>query len=154
MGDDGEAVMGMMEDRVPAMAGDDAPASELDSAERARAAGDFSTALALYDATLCIYPDHVDALAGRGAALRALGRPHEALAPLIEALSRDPDHAEARLELPQALREDNRHAEARSLYALLLRAANAPAQAWHGLAMLCLSEGRDAVAEICLRRAV
>lgn len=146
--------MGMMDERAPAMAGTGNPVSELDAAAGARASGDFRTALALYDAVLAITPTHGKALAGRGAALRALGRPREALLSLLEALNRDPAQQDARLELALALRETGRRNEARTLYGLLLRAPDAPPQAWHDLALLCQSEGHHMAAEIALRRAV
>lgn len=95
-----------------------------------------------------------DSLAARGAALRAQGRPRDALVPLLEALSRAPDHQSARLELALALREAGRRDDARTLYTLLLRRPDAPARAWRGLAQLCLSEGHDDAAETCLRRAL
>lgn len=128
-------------------------APELAEAEAARSAGDYALALTRYDAILSIYPDLADALAGRGGALRALGRPREALLALLEALSRAPDHAMARLELALALRETGRRDEARVLYGLLLRDPDAPAQAWHGMALLNQSEGHDDAAETCLGRA-
>lgn len=145
--------MGVMEDRAPVAEGE-APPSDLAGAAIARAAGDYRAALAHYDAVLSIHPGRADALAGRGAALRALGRPREALVALLEALNRDPQLAEARLELALALREAGRRAESRTLYGLLLRDPDAPARAWHGLALLCQSEGQDEAAEACLRRAV
>ncbi|MGE5475097.1 MAG: tetratricopeptide repeat protein [Bacteroidales bacterium] len=146
--------MGLMEDRAPTGAASAKPASDLASAEAARKARNFTTALALYDALLAIHPQRADALAGRGATLRAMGRPRDALVPLLEALSRAPTDGNARLELALALREAGRRDEARTLYCLLLRQPNVPAQAWHGLALLCQSEGHDDAAETCLRRAV
>lgn len=145
--------MGMMEERSPATVGTASPASVLEPAQRAVAAGDHRAALAIYDATLSIYPGRVDALAGRGAALRALGHPREAVVALLQALSRDPTHQDARLDLALALRESGRRDEARTLYGLLLRDPLAPARTWHGLALLCQSEGHDDAAEACLRRA-
>ncbi len=125
-----------------------------DAALAARARGDYAAALAVYDSILSIHPGRLDALAGRGACLRALGRAREALVALLEALSAAPDDADTRLELALALRESGRRAEARTLYGLLLRDADAPARAWHGLALLCQAEGQDDAAETCLRRAV
>lgn len=145
--------MGSMDERAAEATGNTAPASDLAQAEAARAAGDYADALARYDALLAIFPDRADALAGRGAALRALGRPREALVALLEALSRAPDHTMARLELALALRETGRRDEARVLYGLLLRDPDAPARAWHGLALLCQAEGHEDAAETCLRRA-
>lgn len=115
---------------------------------------DLDGALAACDAILDIHPRNVDALAGRGGALRALGRPMEALEALLDALSIDPGHARARLELALALRDSGRHEEARTLYGLLLRDSAAPAEAWHDLALFLLTEGHRAAAETCLRRAV
>ncbi|MGE5516995.1 MAG: tetratricopeptide repeat protein [Bacteroidota bacterium] len=150
--------MGVMDDR----AAPDLVPPDLANAEAARAVGDFRAALDLYNAVLAIHPRRADAMAGRGAALRALGHPREALVSLLEALSRAPDNEEARLELALALRETGRRDEARTLYSLLLRRpqslaqspAQASARAWHGLALLCQAEGQDAAAESCLRRAV
>ncbi|MCR6628859.1 MAG: tetratricopeptide repeat-containing glycosyltransferase family protein [Magnetospirillum sp.] len=150
--------MGLTEERAPGAVPEQMaatpPSSPLEAAERARAAGDHHTALGLYDAALAVSPDRADALAGRGACLRALGHPHEALVALLQALSRDPARMDARLDLALALRETGRRDEARTLYGLLLRSADAPAQAWHGLALLVLAEGGEAAAEACLRRAV
>lgn len=135
--------MGVMEDRVP-----------LSKAEQALRAGDHQAALAIFDATLSIHPTDADALAGRGACLRALGRAREALVTLLEALGLAPTHQQARLELALALRACGRTDEARTLYSLLLRAPDAPAGAWRGLALMALSEGKLIVAETCLRRAI
>lgn len=145
--------MGVQDDRG-AMAPQDGPDATLAQALAARADGDYPRALSLYDAILSVYPGGTAALAGRGACLRALGRPDEALVALLQALSATPEDAATRLELALALRESGRRAEARTLYTLLLRDAAAPARAWHGLALLCQSEGQDAAAETCLRRAV
>jgi FkbM family methyltransferase len=145
--------MGMLDDRTAAAA-NAGRAAPLEQAERARTAGDHRTALALYDAALAADPHRAEALAGRGACLRALGHAHEALVALLEALSRDPRQQAARIELALALRENGRRDEALTLYGLLLKASDAPAEAWHGLARLCMAESRQATAEICLRRAI
>lgn len=146
--------MGLLKDRTPLARRTGRPSSDLAAAAQARASGDFPTALSLYDALLTAKPGRADALAGRGACLRALGRPQQALVALLEALSHDPSLLDARLELALALRESGRRDEARTLYGLLLRGPDAPAEAWHGLARLCLGDGADSTAEACLRRAI
>ncbi|MBX9635317.1 MAG: tetratricopeptide repeat protein, partial [Magnetospirillum sp.] len=150
----GGTQMGLVEELAPGKLAANQTAPDLKQAERARADGDLDAALDAYDSVLSIYPDRPDALAGRGAVLRAKGQPHEALISLLEALSHAPDHTEARLELALALRESGRVDESRTLYGLLLRAPDAPAGAWQGLALLLLSEGHDTAAEACLRRAI
>ncbi|MBC7950360.1 MAG: tetratricopeptide repeat protein [Rhodospirillaceae bacterium] len=142
--------MGLVEELAPGKA----TAPDLIEAERARAENHFDAALEAYQSVLSIYPRRADALAGRGAVLRAMGRPHEALIDLLEALNYAPHYTEAQLELALALRESGRGDEARTLYGLLLRAPDAPAAAWHGLALLLLSEGHDLAAEACLRRTI
>ncbi|MBC7906017.1 MAG: tetratricopeptide repeat protein [Rhodospirillaceae bacterium] len=129
-------------------------APDLSSAERARAEGNLDGALNAYDTVLSIHPNRADALAGRGAVLRAMGRPHEALIALLEALNYAPHHGATQLELALALRDAGRGDEARTLYGLLLRDPKAPAGAWLGLARVLLSEGHEQAAEPCLRRAM
>ncbi|KAF0225062.1 MAG: hypothetical protein FD176_706 [Rhodospirillaceae bacterium] len=128
--------------------------AELYAARAARDAVDYANALAAYEAALTIDPVHTGALAGKGAMLRALGRTREALPVLMKVLDHDSHHLEARLELALTLQGLGRPDEARVIFAALVREPAPPAQAWHGLALLLLSEGHEAAAESALRRAI
>lgn len=128
--------------------------AELYAARAARDAVDYANALAAYEAALTIDPIHADAMAGKGAMLRALGRTREALPVLMKVLDHDSHHLEARLELALTLQGLGRPDEARVIFSALVREPGTPAQAWHGLALLLLGEGHEAAAESALRRAI
>lgn len=128
--------------------------AELAAAQAARESSDPIAALAAYEAALSADPHCMAALTGIGVVLRALGRPRDALAPLIRAIDLQPRDLTARLELALVLAALDRTHEARALFALLVREADSPAQAWVGLAQMALGEGHDIAAETALRRAV
>lgn len=111
-------------------------------------------ALAACDEALALSPNNVDALAARGATLRAMGRTKDALAALLTALNLAPTHQRARQELALTLRDSGRRREAAALYGLLLRDPRAPADLWHDLALFLLGDNATVAAEICLRRAL
>ncbi|MEW5728187.1 MAG: tetratricopeptide repeat protein, partial [Pseudomonadota bacterium] len=125
-----------------------------EAADAARARGDRDAELAAYDAVLAHHPDDVDALAAKGAALRASGRPRESLMMLLRALSLRPDHLGARVEMASALLALDRRAEAAPVLAALAREAGAPAEVWHMLARTLLADGHAAAARACLSRVV
>ncbi len=136
-----------------------AASPDLDDALSARSAGDAAGALAAFDRVLATSPLDGQALAGRAWALRMLGQPRTALAPLLKLLSHDIGNLDARLDLAQTLREAGLEDQARDLYALLLRdpAVTSPA-AWRDLALMLLDESRQIparakTAETCLERA-
>lgn len=142
-------------DAQTAKSADDADSmAALEAAEGAREAGDVEGALAIYDTLLARHPHHVEGLFGRGAMLRALGRPREAVVALLAALAGRSDFRAARLELALTLHQLGRSDEARAIYAVLVREPDSPAEAWHGMAMMLLAEGREPVAEAALRRAI
>ncbi|MBR9971731.1 tetratricopeptide repeat protein [Magnetospirillum sulfuroxidans] len=126
--------------------------AELYAARAARDAADHVNALAAYEAALLLDSAHPDALAGKGAMLRALGRDRDALPVLLRVLDLDSHHLEARLELALTLQGLGRPDEARIIFAALVRTPEPPARAWHGLALLLLADGHEAAAESALRR--
>ena len=87
---------------------------------------------------LALDPRNVEALSNRGAALRNLDRPAEALADYDRALALSPSHAQAHTNRGVALASLNRFAEAEAAYdrALALDPADARARYNRGLARL------------------
>ena len=78
--------------------------------------GRWDECVAATTAALALQPDHPEALANRGAALRMLGRIEEALADYDRAIAAAPDSADAHNNRGVALAALNRHREAIAAY--------------------------------------
>lgn len=107
---------------LAAAAPDDFHVQHLTAAIAARR-GDWQGCVDAATRALALQPAHAEALANRGAALRMLGRPEEALADYDRALATAPDSADAHNNRGVALGALNRHPEAIEAYtrALALR---------------------------------
>ena len=88
-----------------------------------------------FEAVLNARPGEEAALLSLGAAHLALGQPQQALAPLAQALAKDPANREARGMLAGACMDAGRFDEAAEHYRKLTAEAPDDARAWYGLGM-------------------
>jgi hypothetical protein len=104
--------------------------------------GRWDDCVAACTAALALQPDHAEALANRGAALRMLGRLDEALADYDRAIAAAPGSAEAHNNRGVALAALNRHGEAIEAYtrALQLRPDYARARFNRAMSELVLGD--------------
>ncbi|MBI4416797.1 MAG: tetratricopeptide repeat protein [Euryarchaeota archaeon] len=96
----------------------------------ASASGQLEEALSLFDRILAVEPDNVNALVGKGVALRRVGREDEALVTLDAALARQPNNTAALRAKGQILEGRDAHEEALVSYEALVEASPRDAEVW------------------------
>ena len=101
-----------------------------------------------FECALKVQPDYAEALSNRGATLRELKRPEEALASVAQALKVRPDYAEALSNRGNILRELKRYEEALASFDRALRARPEYAEAFsnRGVALQELKQFEKALA--------
>ncbi len=108
--------------------------------------GESEAAIAQYRELVRDEPDYALAYGNLGFALRAVGRPAEAVVPLERAVDLDPDHAEAHNNLGLALFEADRLRDAVETFRQALRLQPDYAEASHNLGEALIRDGRTAAA--------
>lgn len=126
------------------------PAGLIAAADRCAAAGDHRRVLALLDHAIALAPDEARAWAGAGLALRALGRPGEALAALCRARFLDPVLAPVRTGIGSILLDRGLAAEAEAEFAAATEAAPGWWVGWtnRGLALQHRDRAEEALAPL------
>lgn len=116
--------------------------------------GRFADAVKEYDTALSITGELPSAWSNRGAALRRLGKPEEALASYWRSIQvGGPDTGAAWLNAANILLDANRLSEAQAALHSAVRQLPQDANVWVALAALASRRNQDAASESCLRRA-
>ncbi len=110
-------------------------------------AGDLEAAVTAYRAALAARPDHADAIANLGVALRAQGNNEAAVEVMLDGVGRCPEAPELRYNLANGLRDAGRGEDAVEHYraALSLDPGHAGAAANLGLVLKALGRGKEAI---------
>jgi Flp pilus assembly protein TadD len=126
------------------------PAGLIAAASDHAAKGDHYRAVSLFDHAIALAPDEAKAWAGAGLALRALGRPGEAMAALCRARFLDPGLAPARIGIGGLLLDRGFAAEAEAEFAKAIEAAPDWWVGWtnRGLALQRLGRAEEALAPL------